>query len=251
MLATVRIPDEALDEVRTRGFVVVAGFLSEAEVATARDGVLHHFPPPDAYFADPAAHPALAGDDFAGLREYPFRGWDLNRLAFHPDLVDAAERLLGSTELDLYKVELWAKYAGASGYDQRLHFDYGNHTLTVPRRDGAYRHMTTILLLSDVTAADGPTALVPLDRSAEVPFTPHVQPRGAFADDEVLATGPAGTLLVYRNDVLHRGTGFGGPGRSRFVILADYKVRGASWTGKMAWPDHALAPDWSELMVRA
>ena len=47
------------------------------------------------------------------MEEFPYRSWDLNRLAVHPDLVDAAERFLETTELHLYKVELWAKYAGA------------------------------------------------------------------------------------------------------------------------------------------
>ena len=37
--------------------------------------------------------------------------WDLNRLAFHPDLLDLAERFLGSGDLRLYDAELWAKYS--------------------------------------------------------------------------------------------------------------------------------------------
>ena len=61
----------------------------------------------------------------------PWRSWDLNRLAFHPDLLDLAERFLGSADLRLYDAELWAKYAGAVDYEQRHHRDLGNHT---PRR---------------------------------------------------------------------------------------------------------------------
>ena len=95
---------------------------------------------------------------FAGVEEFPYRSWDLNRLAFHPDLVDAAERYLGTAELHLYKVELWAKYAGASNYDQPLHRDYGSHSLVVPRLDGRYQQLTTFIFLSDVTDDDGPDA---------------------------------------------------------------------------------------------
>ena len=73
-----------------------------------------------------------AASQFAGVEEFPYRSWDLNRLAVHPDLVDAAERYLRTTELHLYKVELWAKYAGAVNYDQPLHRDYGSHSLVVP-----------------------------------------------------------------------------------------------------------------------
>ena len=98
-----------------------------------------HFPRPEDYFADPdaAAHRALAGDQFAGVREFPYRSWDLNGLAVHPDLVDMAERYLGTPDLHLYKVELWGKYAGAVNYDQPLHRDYGSHSLVVPRPETA------------------------------------------------------------------------------------------------------------------
>ena len=62
----------------------------------------------------PGAFPRLRdGPVLAGVEEFPYRSWDLNRLAVHPDLVDAAERYLETADLHLYKVELWAKYAGA------------------------------------------------------------------------------------------------------------------------------------------
>jgi hypothetical protein len=115
-----RVSDDTLDEVRDRGFVVVEGFLSENELRAAQDALWLHFPQPADYFAEPAAHADVAGSQFAGVREFPYRSWDLNRLAFHPDLVDAAERFLGTTDVHLYKVELWAKYSGASNYDQPL-----------------------------------------------------------------------------------------------------------------------------------
>ena len=44
----------------------------------------------------------------------PWQSWDLNRLAFHPDLVDLAERLLGSADLHLYNALLWAEYRAQS-----------------------------------------------------------------------------------------------------------------------------------------
>ena len=97
-------------------------------------------------------------------------GWDLDRLAFQPDLVDAAERFLGSDDPKLYKVELWAKYSGAVDYDQPLHRDFGNHTLVVPRNDGVGRQLTLFTLLSDVTEADGPTKLMPLEQSQHLPL---------------------------------------------------------------------------------
>jgi len=243
----VRVPDASLDEVRERGFTLLEGFLSSTELHAAQQALQLHFPTPEDYFADPARHDRYAAGQFAGVEEFPYRSWDLNRLAFHPDLVDAAERYLGTVELQLYKVELWAKYAGAANYDQPLHRDYGSHSLVTPRLEPRYQQLTSFIYLSDVTEEDGPTRIVPYERGKDVPFTPLYIEFGALADAEVSATGPAGTLLVYRTDILHRGSDLTGAGRSRFSLLADYQVRGTTWGGKMAWPKQA--PDrWAKLM---
>ena len=253
-----RVADGSLDEVREQGFTIVPGFLDRAELAAAQECLWHQFPRPAEYFADPNAHPRYARSQFAGLRLFPFRGWAINRLAFHPDLVDAVERYLGSADLQLYKVELWGKYAGAVDYEQPLHRDFGNHSLVVPRADGWGTQLTTFILLSDVTEADGPTRVVPVEHTAHLPFVPDERgawsfslPRGSLAEHEVAITGPAGTLFVYRTVVMHRGSDFTAPGRSRFALLADYQVRGPTWAGKMAWPDHALKPSFVEAMERA
>jgi Phytanoyl-CoA dioxygenase (PhyH) len=231
-----RVPDATLAEVRERGFSLLEGFLSNEELAAAQEALWLHFPRPAEYFADPAAFARYAGSQFAGVEEFPYRSWDLNRLAVHTDLVDAAERYLETAELHLYKVELWAKYAGAVDYDQPLHRDYGSHSLVVPRPEPRYQQLTTFIFLSDVTEADGPTRIVPYEHGKDVPYTPLYLPFGSLADAEVPCTGPAGTLLVYRTDILHRGSEITGPGRSRFSILADFQVRGTTWGGKMAWP---------------
>jgi hypothetical protein len=258
-----RIGDEHLGAVRERGFAIVPGFLAGDELAAAQECLWDQFPRPDDYFADPDAHPRFARSQFAGLRLFPFLGWDLNRLAFHPDLVDAVERYLGTTDLQLYKGELWAKYAGAIDYDQPLHRDFGNHSIVVPRADGTGTQLTTFVLLSDVTELDGPTMVVPVEHSREIPMVPDggqnggepgwsfSLPLGSLADVETPVTGPAGSLLIYRTDVFHRASNFSAPGRSRFAVLADFQARGPSWTGKMAWPDHALHPAFVETMERA
>ena len=221
-----RVPDAVLDE----------GFLSAAELQTAQEALWLHFPRPDDYFADPDAYGRYRASQFAGIDEFPYRSWDLNRLAVHPDLVDLAERYLGTTELHLYKVELWAKYAEAVDYDQPLHRDYGSHSLVVPRLEQRYQQLTTFVFLSDVTDADGPTCIVPYQDGKDVPYTPLYLPFGSLAESEVRCTGAAGSLLVYRTDILHRGSNMTGERRARFSLLADFQVRGTTWGGKMAWP---------------
>ena len=254
-----RIDDRHLEQVRHRGFSVVERFLDADEVDAARTGLWNEFPHPEAYFTAPEEHPRYARSQFAGLRLYPSASWELNRLAFHPDLVDAVERYLGTVDLQLYKGEIWAKYAGAIDYDQPHHRDFGNHSLVVPRADGVGTQLTTFILLSDVTELDGPTAIVPIEHTAAIsmvppdgePGWPFSVRRSSFADVEHLVTGPAGSLLIYRTDVFHRATDFAAPQRARFALLADYQARGPAWAGKMAWPDQAQQGGFVEVIERA
>ena len=123
-----------------------------------------------------------------------------------------------------------------SDYDQPLHRDYGSHSLVVPRLEAALSAADDLIFLSDVTEEDGPTHIVPYEDGKDVPYTPLYLPSGTLADREVGCVGPAGSLLVYRTDILHRGSDMTGEGRSRFSLLADFQVRGTTWGGKMAWP---------------
>lgn len=246
-----RVPERCVNELREQGFTIVEGFISGEELSAAQDALWLHFPRPEDYFADPEAHAKYSRSQFAGLRMGPFNSWDLNRLTFHPDLVEFAERFLGSSDLHLYKTELWAKYSGAIDYDQHHHRDFGNHSVLVPRRDDPMGQMTSFLLLSDVTEQDGPTKVVPYAAGVDRPYWPLEQEEGAFADVEVAVTGPAGTLFTYRTDILHRGSQMTGERRSRFALLADYQVWGQRWAGKMAWPNHALSPHWIEMIEKA
>jgi len=234
-----RIGDDILARVRTEGFAVMEGFLSSDELDAARAGLFEEFPPPAEYFAEPDRFAHLVRHQFAGLRIGPFNSWSLTRTAFHPDLVDAAERFCGTTDLELYKIELWGKYGGAIDYDQAHHRDFGNHSLVVPRRDMRWPQLTTFILLSDVTEHDGPTKVVPRPAGDATPLIPyHLEP-GQLADEEVAITGPAGSIFMYTTDVIHRGSAMTGHQRSRFVLLADYAARGNPWMGKMSWPAQA------------
>ena len=241
------IGDDVLEEVRTHGFARVPGFLDPARLAAARTALWTIFPRPEDYFADPAAHVRFGKSQFAGIRYLPYDNLALDLLPVDDDLVDAAERFLGDPEIDLYKVELWAKYAGAVDYDQPHHRDYGNHTLVVPTPDRP--QLTTILLLSDVTEGDGATRAVRLEHGAHLPYTPMVLEPGDLREHEEVLTGAAGTLILYQTHVFHRGANFTDPHASRFIIMADFKRRGDAWTGKMAWPDQAIRAGWSAALA--
>ena len=235
-----RVPDSALNEVRERGFSLFEGFLSPPELREAQEALWLHFPRPEDYFASAEGSSRFGASQFAGVEEFPYRSRDLNGLAVHPDLVDMAERYLETTQLHLYKVELWAKYAGAVDYDQPLHRDFGSHSLVVPRQEARYQQVTTFLYLSDVTDEDAPTCIVPYQEGRDVPYTPLYLPFGSLADAEVRCTGSAGSLLVYRTDILHRGSNFLAPGRSRSRSSPTSRSGGrpgaARWRGPSSHP---------------
>ena len=245
-----RVPQRNLDQLAGDGYTVVEDFIAPALLADAQAALWQIYPRPEEYFAAPDQYPNLRNSQFAGLRLFPYPSWHLNRLATHADLVDAAERFLGTSQLEIYKVELWAKYAGAIDYDQPHHRDYGNHSLVVPSADGRGQQLTSFILLSDVTAADAPTKIVPLSRARDIPFVPRELPFGELFDIEVPILGRAGSLMMYRTDILHRGSNFTAAGHSRFAMLVDIQACGWSWAGKMAWPNQALKPSWDEAITR-
>jgi hypothetical protein len=166
----VKVPDGKLQELREQGFTIVEGFLALDELEAAQASLWLHYPRPEEYFADPSAHQEYTRSQFDGIRLALWQSWNLNRLAFHPDLVDLAERFLGSADLHLYNAELWAKYAGAIDYEQVHHRDFVNHTLVVPDRRHSARQMTSLVLLSDVDEGDGPTKVVPLHVGGTRPY---------------------------------------------------------------------------------
>jgi hypothetical protein len=245
-----RIDDASLKQLWEQGFTVIENVLDRETLEAAREALWKIFPRPEDYFADPSQYPAYAASQFSGARLFPYPSWDLNRVAVYPDLINAAERFLAATDIEIYKIELLAKYSGAVNYDQPHHLDFCNHSLVVPRRDARHVQMTTFILLSDVTELDGPTKLVPLEDTRHLPLDPHGLPFGDLFDKEVAATAPAGSILIYRTDVFHRGSDFTAPGRSRFALLVDFQERGWPWNGKMSWPGLAANLDMVEAMVK-
>jgi hypothetical protein len=245
-----RVSDKNLEEVWEQGFTIVENFLDPQTLAAAQEAMWQIFPKPGDYFKAPEEHAALTRGQFSGLRLFPYGAWALNRLPVYPDLVDSAERLLGTNDLEIYKIELWAKYSGAVNYDQYHHRDFGNHSLVVPRADRQHTQMTTFILLSDVSAEDAPTKLVPLKFTRDLPLSQRAVAFGEMFDHEIAVTAPAGSVLIYKTDIFHRGSNFTGVNRSRFMMLVDFQQRGWRWQGKMSWPDRAGATEMGEAIVQ-
>jgi hypothetical protein len=116
----------------TDGFLILPGYLSEIELAPALSELDMVFPTAAGFHdATDPRHERCRNDEFEGIDVFPFASIELSLLAVAPRLVELAERLLGEADLRIYSAEAWAKYTGATNYDQDLHRDYLNHTILV------------------------------------------------------------------------------------------------------------------------
>jgi Phytanoyl-CoA dioxygenase (PhyH) len=229
------LTEEQLDTFHTDGFVLVPDVLSPDEVDILRKGVWENFPTPEAYFAEPEVFAHLTSTPFSGLVNFPWASPELNRLVAHPRIVSIVRQILGVDDIRLYKGELWGKYSGNTDYDQHHHRDFGNHTLVVPSTKREWMQVTTFTYLCDIDETNGATAAVPKRYSRDIPLGQRLTDPGELRDREVLASGKAGTLLVYSTEIFHRGTSMTGANASRFTVLADYRAADATWTSKQAF----------------
>lgn len=238
------------------GFTLLPAYLS-ADHLQAGVGELGLLFPSAAEFAldaDPARNARYRGDEYGGLVTFPFASVELCLLAVHPFLVALARALLRHEDLRIYSAEAWAKYTGAAAYEQEHHRDFLNHTVVVPSDDGAHRNLEMFVLLGDVSEDLGPTHVVSTTRTAELPLLPHVSTRADHPDlyaAEVSATGPAGTVLAYRSETVHRATELRAPGGARYTLHCSFRPADDEWVGRQGWGDRSFDPSWEPFVSRA
>lgn len=243
------LDDDQLRQFNEVGFVVVPDVLPAEQADALLHGAWEQFPSPEQYFADPESHAHLTNTPFSGLANFPWTSPALNRLIANPRIVSIVRQILGLDDIRLYKAELWAKYAGSTDYDQHHHRDFGNHTLVVPTIERRWMQVTTFTYLCDVDERNGATAAVPKQYSRHIPLGQRRTEPGELRDREVLASGKAGSTLVYSTEIFHRATSLQEPGSSRFTVLADYKAADASWTNKHAFGHLGQRPEMIEFVT--
>ncbi len=184
----------------------------------------------------------------ASWPEFPFRSRTLNGLVVGHDMIDLAQDLLGTHDVRMYLAIATAKYAGQpSEFNQLLHTDFPNHTLTVPRPEAGYQQMETFVYLNDVGHRNGATRFVSRVRTAGIPVAQHTLGYEEYADlyDEPGdASAPAGSIVVYRPDVYHRSVDFTDPTQARFMLHVSYRPAAMEWGGYQAWPFKGFSAEW-------
>ena len=175
----------------------------------------------------------------------------LNLIGVHPALMAFARAALKTPNIHLYQCQAWAKFTGEADYNQPLHCDFANHTLTVPSENAAKNSVTILCYFSDVSEAHGPMHYVTRTDSAAV-----AGPEAAFSADPDLqekllplcrsSAAPAGSIFPYGIDVYHRGTNLTASKGHRYAVMACFKAAGNDRIGYHAWPFHHTQP-WANI----
>jgi hypothetical protein len=241
------------------GWCVIEQALPADLLAGAQRAVAKLFPP-----AAEMAGSADGGDGRwrtwdAAWPEFPFRSRSLNAVTVSDLLIDLAADLLGTDDVRMYAAIATAKYAGQpSDFNQLLHTDFPNHTLTVPRPEAGYHQMETFIYLNDVGRDNGATRFVSRRYTAGVPVEEHTLNLDDYGDlyhrdgeGSGDASAPAGSIVVYRPDVYHRSVDFSDPGQSRFMLHVSYKPAAVEWGGYQAWPFKGFSAEWHAFVQQA
>jgi hypothetical protein len=191
----------------------------------------------------------------AAWPEFPFVSRSLNAIAVGDLLIGLARQLLGTDDVRMYMAIATAKYAGQpSDYNQLLHTDFPNHTLTVPRPESEYHQMETFVYLNDVGPGNGATRFVSRTRTRDIPVEEHTlnfADHAELYDDPGEASAPAGSIVVYRPDVYHRSVDFADQTEARFMLHVAYRPATAEWGGYQAWPFKGFSSEWHNFVQQA
>jgi hypothetical protein len=239
------------------GWCVVENVIPPDDLAAAQRVLAEVFPTAEEFAddADPERNAPFLTEAGAPRVQFPFPRGAFNRVALHDAMFDLAQTLLETDDFRVYQAALIAKYSDAApDYEQLLHVDYANHTFVVPRADIGYQHLTTFVYLTDVTSETAATRFVSRRYTADVPIERTYLNFEEYADvyaHEEPAAGRAGSVLVYRPDVFHRGMAMAVPRAARFMLAVSFKPTGTDWIGFHAFPQRGEDMAWHRFMRHA
>jgi hypothetical protein len=259
--------EEAAQTWRENGFVILPGFITPDELKPAASELNVLFPSAEGFHdaTDPRRE-RFIGDQFAGIDYFPFASTEISLLAVNDRILTLAETLLQDEDLQIYGAEAWAKYAGASDYDQDLHRDYLGHTLLVPSTAPEFRQLEMFVYLADVPDELGPAHLVSRKHTADLPAVPdrYLRPgldsKSRFHDGsgsphlyeaEVSAAGPAGTVVAFEVGTVHRATAMTAPRGARYTMHLNFRPAGVRWGQRRGWAYIGGYDEWFDFVERA
>ena len=203
------ITDAQLAAYKEQGFLIVENFLTRDEQQAALDGFFTHFAPPyDQYLANDRCN------DTPQHRLFPWDHSGLNHVTVHPDLIDAAERVLGTREIRLCEGHLGMKYAGEQ-YGTNFHIDYGNNTLGPIIEPDDFVNLVCFYCFDDVEEGMAPIRMVPNGRPEEE-AVPMIVPGGSVCPLQRLHPATRPPISLRQRDTV-RSCGWASPARTALV----------------------------------
>lgn len=229
------ISDDHVQQLRDDGYTV-APLLSRSEVDEVLSRLDDAYPTAAERLAKGMRYPTLRRHD--SVVEGPFLLQELNRVAVHEDLISFVERALETPRVLLAQSLLWVKY-GTGQFSQPVHRDYGDCSLLPPSELRHLRQLCIILYYTDVDEGCGPTHVVSRADAAQIPLAPpvassEIAPTVAAAQRAI--TVPAGSVLVFATDILHRASDFTDAEKMRISHHMNWYPAACNWMGWSPWP---------------
>jgi hypothetical protein len=208
-----RISQQHIDTFMQQGFVIIEKFISEAERQAALAGFHRVYPSYDTWIAK--GKPKTVYNQKSGGNLFPWSDRGLNYAVTHPDIIDAAERIIGTREIRLCDGDISVRYAGDESVTG-FHIDYGNNTLG-PYMPRDHSNISFILNLEEIKPGMAPTLIVP---------------DGKSDSEGVEMIVPAGSVCIYSSiSTRHTSTPFTAPTGYRANMWAIYSRKDRPWDG--------------------
>lgn len=251
----VRFSAAHVNEWRDSGFLLIEDFFRRDEI----DAIVDDY---ERLYGERRTDTRPETPELAGqFNKYQFRNIHMlpydasvttNLMSLHPALIELAKALLGVDKVHLYQSHTWAKFTGGANYEQPLHCDFGNHTLTVPSDSLAERTVDFIVYLTDVTDAHGALHYVTKPDAESVlgkgRITAGADQQATLQANEKSAAAPAGALLAHSIDTFHRGTNLTAKHGYRYTMTIGYKAAGNDQIGFHVWQTGA-GRDWTPILA--
>ena len=222
---------DAVDHLQTYGYCLLEDRLPQEQTrAMAEDFLkLHANPDYDEYKANEWPYETLFG-----MLNHDERTWDC---AFHPDTVEIARHLLGPRcrVVEACSKPNWPGYTG----QWPLHVDSAGHFKDVPDLPWI---INTIWMLTDFTASNGATRIVPMSHRSRM----NRPPDDIAVDDPMVkdVIGRSGSVMMWHGGLFH-GAGPNTGDDIRVGLNVAYYPR---WMNN--WVEGGHRPLWKETYER-
>ena len=208
-----RITNEHIETFLQQGVVIIPHFFTAEETRGARAAFDTIYPPYDEWVKRGKPGPNL--ERRSGHELFPWNDSRLNFLAAHPDVIDAAERLIGTREIRLCDADLSVRYAGDKS-DTGFHLDYANNTLG-PYLPRDRSNVSFVINLAEITKGTAPT---------------YVIPDGKSDGEGIHMIVPEGSVCIYSSiSTRHTSTPFTAPTGYRANMWAIFSRKDRLWDG--------------------